>query len=170
MRPIAGLILRNWPALALAISIVVLAGAYAFQVFGGLQPCELCHLQREVYFIAIPVAALALVSSRLDQLKTFAPWLGAVLAIIFLGGALIAGYHAGVEWHWWPGPQACTGGAGPVSAAALGRLMRGGRFNIPRCDEAAWRLLGISMAGWNTLISAGLAAWTAAWVARERKA
>lgn len=168
MRAIVALILRHWPVLALATSIIVLAIAYGFQVFAGLQPCELCHLQREVYYIAIPVAALAFAASRLPQLMAFAPWLGGVMAVIFAGGALIAGYHAGVEWHWWPGPSSCTGG-GQVSAASLAHLMQGGKLNVPRCDEAAWRFLWLSMAGWNTLISAKLAFWSGDWTLWVRK-
>ena len=168
MRALVALTLRYWPALALITSIVVLGAAYAFQIFGGLQPCELCHLQREVYFIAIPVAALALAASRFGQLAAFAPWLGAVMALIFAGGMLIAGYHAGVEWHWWPGPEACTGG-GRVSAAELSRLLSGGKLKVPQCDQAAWRFLWLSMAGWNTLISAKLAAWSAVWTGWVRQ-
>ena len=68
----------------------------------------------------------------------------------------VAAYHAGVEWKWWPGPASCTGG-GAVNAGQLAAFMNGAKLAVPQCDQAAWRLLGISMAGYNVLLSLALA-------------
>ena len=70
-------------------------------------------------------------------------------------------YHAGVEWKFWPGPAECTGGAGGVSAADLTALLNGAKAKMPDCDKPAWIFFGLSMAGWNTLVSLGLALFSA---------
>jgi len=169
MRALIAITLRYWPALALVTSAAMLAIAHGFETFGHMAPCELCLHQREVYWIALPVTALALAASRWRQARALAPWLGAVMALIFAGGMLLAGYHAGVEWHFWPGPQSCSGGSGAASAQALSALLHGAKLAAPRCDEAGWRFLWLSMAGWNALISAKLAGWSAAWALWVRK-
>ena len=84
-----------------------------------------------------------------------------ILSLIFLYGAGLATYHAGAEWKWWPGPTTCAGGGGSVTAASLFALLNGARVQPPRCDEAAWVWLGLSMAGWNVLASLGLAGLSA---------
>jgi disulfide bond formation protein DsbB len=89
------------------------------------------------------------------------PLFRAALALVFLGGCAVAVYHAGAEWKWWPGPTACSSGRGAVSVQALAALMHGAKIAAPRCDQAAWRGLGLSMAGWNALISLALAALSA---------
>jgi disulfide bond formation protein DsbB len=170
MRPLIALILRYWPALALVTSAAMLAIVHALETFAHMVPCELCLREREVYWIALPVAALAWAASHWRSLGVMAPWLGAVMALIFAGGALLSGYHAGVEWHFWPGPQSCSGGAGAASAQALSALLHGAKLAPPRCDEASFRFLWLSLAGWNALISAKLAGWSAAWALWERKA
>jgi disulfide bond formation protein DsbB len=170
LRSLIGIVLRAWPALALLTSAVLLAIVHAFQTFGHMTPCELCLRQREVYWLALPVAALALAASRWTRLRALAPWLGGAMALIFAGGAVLAGYHAGVEWHFWPGPQTCSGGSGAATAQALSALLHGAKLSAPRCDQAAWRFLWLSMAGWNTLISAKLAGWSAVWAVWVRKA
>jgi disulfide bond formation protein DsbB len=153
------LLLRVWPVWALLISAAMLAIAHAFQTFGGLEPCTLCLQQRDVYWTALAVAAVALIAARTPARGWFSPLFRLLLVGVFAAGAAIAARHAGAEWKWWPGPQTCSGGGGgAVSAADLARLMNGAKISAPRCDEAAWRFLGLSMAGWNFLISVGLAA------------
>jgi disulfide bond formation protein DsbB len=95
------------------------------------------------------------------------PLIGALLALTFLTGLGLAVWHAGAEWKFWPGPKTCSGASGGASVAGLRALMHGAGFVAPHCDEAAWRFLGLSMAGWNALISAKLAAWTIAWSLRR---
>jgi disulfide bond formation protein DsbB len=130
----------------------MLAAAHVFQAF-GYAPCELCLRQREVYWAAVAFAVIAFVAAR------FAPrtaTIGAiVLAIIFLSGAGVAAFHAGVEWKFWPGPTTCSAAGGLDAANILDALDK--PMHPPACDTAAWRLVGISMAGYNALISLALA-------------
>ena len=149
-------LLRHWPLVAAGISAVMLAVAHGFETFGGLVPCELCLRQREVYWVAIVVALVGFVAARLLRRRWGPPLACGLLALVFLAGAGVAAYHAGVEWHWWPGPQSCTGG-GTVTAAAMADLLAGKKIAPPQCDKPAWVWLGLSMAGWNALISAALA-------------
>jgi disulfide bond formation protein DsbB len=147
-------VLKFWPLAGACASAAMLAIAHAFETFGGLAPCTLCLYQREVYWIALAAGmigfALGYVRLRWAPRAT-----DAVLALVFLAGAAIAAYHAGAEWKWWPGPTTCSGG-GSVSAAGLSDFLNGAHYAPPRCDQAAWRMLGLSMAGWNVLISLGL--------------
>ncbi len=150
-------LLRHWPWSALIASAAALAIAHAFQTFARLAPCELCLKQREVYWMAVALAAVGIIAG-------FTPWrvrgvriACVALAGIFAWGAVLAGYHAGVEWKWWPGPASCSGGAASVSAADLAALLHGARLSMPSCDTPAWVFLGLSMAGWNALASLILA-------------
>jgi disulfide bond formation protein DsbB len=159
-------LLRHWPLWALLASAVLLAIAHAFQTFGGLQPCTLCLQQRDVYWTAMAVAALAIIAERTPAKRALQPIFAVLLIGAFAAGAAIAARHAGAEWKWWPGPATCSGGgSGGVNAAALSALMHGAKIAAPRCDEAAWVFLGLSMAGWNCLTSLGLAGMSlAAWL------
>lgn len=152
-------ILKHWPWWALAVSLAVLAGAHAFETFGRLAPCELCLKQRGVYWAAVGAATGGVLVSLIRP--AFSRAVCALLALIFLGGAVLAAYHAGVEWRFWEGPKSCTGGHVQVTAADMARLLRGGPIGAPACDKAAWRMAGLSMAGWNVLISLGLTAASA---------
>jgi disulfide bond formation protein DsbB len=169
MRAFIASILRHWPALAFVTSVAMLAIAHAFQTFGHLAPCTLCLYQRQVYWLALPIAALAFIASQGVIPRVFTPWIGGLLTLIFLTGAGIAIYHAGAEWKFWPGPTTCSGAGATVSAAGLADLLNGGKVAPPRCDKAAWVFLGLSMAGWNALISLKLAGWSAVWTVRSGK-
>ena len=147
-------ILRHWPWASLAASLAMLGVAHAFETFGRLAPCELCLKEREVYWAAVAVATTG-VGLGFTPLKP-GRWVAAVLALVFAGGMVLAAYHAGVEWKFWPGPASCSGGNVQVSAADLSRLLNGGPVGAPACDKPAWVFLGISMAGWNALVSLGL--------------
>ena len=127
----------------------------------GLPPCPLCLEQRFAYYVAIPLAAMVLLgvsvgSSRKVMLLAFL-----AIAAAMLWNAGLGAYHSGVEWKWWEGPKDCSG---PVAnfgpAGGLRDLIQNTR--VVRCDEAAWRFLGLSLAGYNVLISLALAA-IAAW-------
>lgn len=152
MRPGA----RNWPWLALFASAALLAVAHAFETFGHLLPCELCLKQREVYWLAIAVAGAGLAWRRLRPSPDPTRWLNILLLAVFALETGVAAYHAGVEWKFWPGPAACTGGAMRVDPAEMARLLSGARMGVPACDRPAWIFLGLSMAGWNALAAAGL--------------
>jgi disulfide bond formation protein DsbB len=159
--------LDRWRLVALLASAAMLATAHAFQTFGGLAPCELCLKQRTVYWVAGGVAAIAMVVVRLPGGPRWREPTCWILALIFLVGVGIAGYHAGVEWKFWPGPQSCSG-AGKVTVAALRELLNGGGVKMPACDQPAWKFAGLSMAGWNTVASLILVALSGAAAIRER--
>jgi disulfide bond formation protein DsbB len=148
---------RIWPVAAAAVSVAMLGSAHAFERFGGYAPCNLCLKQREVYWGAL---ALALVGIALTRLKRMRPEaLALALAAVFLAGALVAAFHAGVEWKWWPGPTTCVvAGTISIDTSDLAKILAGASSRAPACDVAAWRLLGLSMAGYNALISLALAA------------
>jgi len=153
--------LDRWLLAALLSSALMLAIAHAFETFGGLAPCILCLQQRTVYWVAIGVAAIGLVLHWLPPKTRFDRAVSAILAIIFLVGMGIAIRHAGAEWKFWPGPAACAANRVTVTAADLSAALSGARLKMPSCEEAAWRFLGLSMAGWNVLISLKLAFWSA---------
>ena len=150
--------LARWPLVALIASALMLATAHAFETFGHMIPCALCLRQREVYWAAMGVAAACVVLGRFREGRPLAPWGAGLLAAIFLLGAGVAGFHAGVEWHWWPGPTTCTGGGGAVDASDLAAALGGKPIGAPSCDRAAWVFAGLSMAGWNAIASLLLAA------------
>jgi disulfide bond formation protein DsbB len=160
--------LDRWRLCALIASAAMRAIAHAFQTFGKLAPCPLCLRQREVYWIAAGVALAFMVIVRLPggpRWRQASCWL---LALIFLAGAGVAAYHAGVEWKFWPGPTTCSGVAGGVDVQAMSGLLSGAKIRPPACDKPAWVFLGLSMAGWNALAALGLAVLSAAAALRER--
>jgi disulfide bond formation protein DsbB len=140
--------------LALATSLAALA----FEHIGGYQPCALCLLQRDPYYAAIPVALAALAGTRLGAPRWFNALMFAAFAGLMGYGLVLAVYHSGVEWGWWEGPSACAAAAGtPADSVAMLNALQGGAVG-PSCTEAVWRLLGLSFAGWNALISLALMA------------
>jgi disulfide bond formation protein DsbB len=143
-------------ALAILVTAVAsIAGAFLFEAF-GYAPCELCLKERIPYYAAIPIAGVAVVFAA-RGLQTFLRAAFVALALIFAASAVFGAYHAGVEWGFWPGPKACTG-ALERAASVSDFLKQLESVKVPRCDSAALRILGLSLAGWNALISAGLAA------------
>ena len=160
--------LRRWRLTALASSALMLAIAHAFETFGGLAPCTLCLRQREVYWAAAGVALVGMVVTRLPRGERWRAVFDVALGLIFLAGMGTAIYHAGAEWKVWPGPTTCAGGGAAADAKALANLLQGAKVRPPACDEAAWVFLGLSMAGWNALISLKLAVLSFVAAARER--
>ncbi|MBM3599512.1 MAG: disulfide bond formation protein B [Alphaproteobacteria bacterium] len=149
------------PLLLLLASAAILGTALASQYWGGLRPCVLCIYQRYPYAVVIGLSAIALAFAARDGGRLPAALLA--LSAVALGiGAAIAAYHVGVEQHWWVGTAECgmTETAGTVEALRAQIL---GRAPV-RCDEIAWSLFGISMAGYNvvaSLLLGGYAAWAA---------
>lgn len=153
---------RSAAALILVAATATIAGALASQYGFGLVPCKLCLWQRWPYYAGVPVALLTVLApagrSGLRRAGLVA------LLVIFVVSTGLGTYHAGVEWHWWPGPADCAGGTGTAPASVGGLLASIERSTVVRCDEAAWRMLGLSLAGWNGLVSillAALAGWAA---------
>ena len=131
---------------------MVLGSAVISQYWGGLAPCELCLLQRWPWAAAIIISLIAIpVGSRAPL-----PWLALLLAAVFAVGSALAFYHVGVEKHWFAGPNACTGAATAADTVEALKARILGQMPV-RCDEPAWSLWGISMAGWNLLASVMMA-------------
>ncbi len=132
----------------------IIAMAWGFEILGGLKPCPLCLKQRWAYYFAIPALAFILLALR-DLRQGPGALLLAFVVLAFAANTVLAGYHSGVEWKWWAGPTTCAGGGAPVdlqtSAGSLLDTLQSTR--VIRCDEAAWRFLGLSFAGWNVIIS-----------------
>ena len=166
MRSLWKFLLDHWPLAAACASAAMLAAAHAFETFGHLNPCHLCLQQRDVYWTALSVGVVGFVLGymRFGWARRAADGL---LALIFLVGMGIAAYHAGVEWKWWPGPASCTGG-GAVTATQLSAFLNGARSTVVQCDQAAWRMFGLSMAGYNAIISLGLTVLSILAVREER--
>ena len=159
-------LLDHWPLAGACASAAMLAGAHAFETFGGYAPCHLCLYQRDVYWVALGVGVAGFILGYM-RLKWARPAADALLALIFLVSMGVAAYHAGVEWKWWPGPASCTG-AGKVTADALKDFLNQTKVSTPQCDQAAWTMFGISMAGYNAVISLGLVVLSVLAVRRER--
>jgi disulfide bond formation protein DsbB len=141
-----------------AASLAILAAVWIFQGL-GYQPCELCLTQRYAFYAGAPLAALtAFLASRSAHGLAHAGF--ALLAAIFAANAALAAYHVGVEYHWWAGPTACTGGlTGSIDANDLMKALDS--VKVVRCDEVQLRIAGLSLAGWNVLASAALAVYAA---------
>jgi len=131
--------------LALAVPALMIAAAYVAEYAFGLYPCEMCWWQRYAHFAALLLALAALFLPRARAA------LLALSALAITAGAIIAGFHAGVEYGWWEGFTSCSS---TVDFAAGGNALDA-VMNAPlvRCDQAPWSLAGISLAGWNALIS-----------------
>ncbi|MBP6380069.1 MAG: disulfide bond formation protein B [Sphingorhabdus sp.] len=133
--------------LALLIPFGLLAGAYASQYLGGLYPCEMCWWQRWPHFAALPLALGAFILPGDAKRRLFT----ALAALAILISGLIGSYHAGVEYGWWEGITTCSSTVTP----GTGKDVLDAILNAPliRCDIAPWTLFGISLAGYNFLIS-----------------
>ena len=140
---------RSLAALSAIAGIGMLGGAFAFQHLGGLDPCVLCIYQRWAWAAVIAASVLALAFARNGAAARI---LLVLSALAMLTGAGLAGFHVGVEQHWWAGTSECSGITG--KAQTVEELKRQ-LFATPvtRCDEVAWSLAGISMAGWNLILS-----------------
>ncbi len=141
----------------LVATIATLAGAWFIELVLNYPPCKLCLIQRWPYYAALPLALMAAIATgAFDSPRAARPAFGA-LGIVFMLGAGLGAYHAGVEWGWWLGPADCGGrlNTGPASAVDLIQAMNATR--VISCSEPAFRILGLSLAGWNALISFGLA-------------
>ena len=150
---------RYATALILAGSGALLGGALLFQHVGGLAPCEMCLWQRWPHVAALALGLVAWATRHNRVVLGLA-------ALAVLASAAIGYFHAGVEYHWWAGPSACsaapmTGSVADITAMVLATP-------LIRCDAAAWTLFGISMAGYNALLSS-LIGGASLWLTLRRK-
>jgi disulfide bond formation protein DsbB len=130
-------------AAILIVASATIAGAWIFQ-YAGYDPCHLCLMERWAYYAAIALSLVLLISKSNAKAGLY------LLAVIMLASAVFGIYHSGVEWKWWPGPATCTGGGALVGLPDLSKP-------VVMCDEAAIRIFGLSLAGWNAAISFVLA-------------
>jgi len=140
---------KRWPYVALVVSAAMLAVAHAFQSFGGLEPCHLCLKEREVYWAAMAVSALA-IAAGLTRFRAPAPRLASLaLALVFAYGTGLAAFHAGAEWKWWPAPEGCSS-TGPVAmprpTAVAHRPMARGRSAGSKTLEMMESVCGMTAA------------------------
>src|SRR5262249_48247223 len=145
------------------VGAATILGAWFFQFGLGLKPCPLCLEQRYAYYFAIPLAVMVALGDQV--LASRQGLLAALIAIAprLLYNSGLGVYQAGIEWKWWPGPQECSGSLDNLGGPG-GLLKQLQSISLVRCDDAAWRFLGLSLAGYNVLISLGLA-FVAGWAA-----
>ena len=156
----------NAAFLIAGVSFASLASAWTFQ-FMGFEPCELCYAERNPYYFAVPAGLLAAMLA--DRAPKAAALILAAICAALIYDAGLAAYHAGVEWHFWPGPDACTGnGPGVQATGSLSQKLR--HNTAVRCDVAALRIFGISLAGYLVFLSLGLAGLGGAALYRARRA
>ena len=154
------------PALAASAAVTLIAaatiaGAWFFQLVLEILPCPLCLEQRYAYYLAIPLGALTALAARSGAPRPLLLAGLAVLALATLANAGLGTYHAGVEWGFWKGPTDCSGPVVNLGSAS-DLLSRLDTVKVIRCDEVQWRFLGLSLAGYNVLISLAMAV-IAAW-------
>jgi disulfide bond formation protein DsbB len=144
--------LQQTALVVLAAAAATIGGALVFEHAFGLLPCKLCLMQRNPYYLAIPIAlAVAVMPARAARIGL------AALAVIFVASAGLGTYHAGVEWGFFAGPSDC-GGTPAATPGAVGDFLKQlESTRVVSCTEPAWRFLGLSLAGWNVVISLALA-------------
>jgi disulfide bond formation protein DsbB len=153
--------LRARPIAAAAVAIAAagaatILGAWFFQYVLGYQPCALCLEQRYVYYFGVPLAVLVVLGEQVGATRKVLLLALLAITIGMIWNTGLSSYHAGVEWKLWSGPRDCTG---PLDSLSGGGLLRDlETIHVPRCDDAAWRFLGISLAGYDAVISLALAA------------
>ncbi|WP_439602340.1 disulfide bond formation protein B [Devosia sp.] len=143
---------RLLATISFVLGLATIAGAWGSQLFGGLVPCELCLEQRLPYYWGLPLLALVLILWH--RLPRAVWYVGLALVLLtFIWSTYLAGYHAGVEYGFWPGPTACTGTGVDVSFSDLTNI---NAARVVPCDKIQFSLFGVTLAGANTLISAAI--------------
>jgi disulfide bond formation protein DsbB len=139
---------RNAAFVVFIVSLLTIVGAWIFQR-AGYEPCPLCLKQRWAYYAVVPLSLVLALAAGSKNRSTGRAGL-VLVGLIMLGSMVFGIYHAGVEWTWWPGPGTCEG-------TLSGGLPKLGNEPVVSCDEAALRIFGLSLAGWNAVISCVLA-------------
>ena len=156
----------RYAALAIgAGSAALIATVYYFQLVLLILPCELCYWQRKPHFILIGLAALAFFA----PLGRRAWWILIPMLLAALSNVGISIFHVGVENHWWEGLTTCAAPTAITTTIEEARKLIFQSTVVP-CDKAGWVFMGISMAGWNGLISLGMALWLGLAIALRRRA
>jgi disulfide bond formation protein DsbB len=150
-----------------AVAAVTLAGAWFFELVLDIVPCPLCLEQRYAYYLAVPLGLLVAVAAAKGAPRGVVMVGLVLLALAALANAGLGAYHAGVEWGFWQGPTDCTG---PMLDLSKGGLLDNlDKVKVVPCDKVQWRFLGLSLAGYNVLISLLMAAIAAWGVAASRR-
>ena len=153
--------LQARPITAAATAVAVggaatILGAWFFQYVLGYMPCPLCFEQRYAFYFGVPLAVLVVLGEQVGSSRKVLLLALFTIMVGMIWNTGLSAFHAGVEWKWWPGPRDCSG---PLDSLGAGNLLRDLQsIHIARCDDAAWRFLGISLAGYDVLISLALAA------------
>lgn len=145
-------------AAGFAASAALIIGAHGFERIGGYVPCVLCLDQREAHWAALGVTSAGLIAARMFKSRLGAAAALGTTALVYAVSAGLAFFHTGVEFGYWPGPAQCSAAAA-VDIGAIGSAL-GQKATAPSCDSVQWSFLGVSMAGYNLLASAGLFAMT----------
>lgn len=149
--PVTKLLCHFWQnplQLAFLMSASLLVGAYGFQYIGGYEPCDLCWPQRYAHMAILGLSAAGLFLN--STLSSLAAW-GTVIALDI--SMAVSGYHAGVEQKWWKGPSTCTSDGQSQSTDMDSLFDNMMEAKLVLCDQIPWEMFGISMAGYNFLIS-----------------
>jgi disulfide bond formation protein DsbB len=146
------------------LAAATIAGFFFFEYVMKLPPCPLCLEQRNAFYVSVPLAALLWLGANHGAARKVLVAGFAVIAAIMLWNSGLAVYHAGVEWKWWQGPTDCSGPLNSLGGPG-GLMNQLQSISVVRCDQAAWRFLGLSLAGWNVPLSFALAL-IGAWGAR----
>jgi disulfide bond formation protein DsbB len=137
------------------VGLATIGGFFFFQYVLGYPPCPLCLDQRKAFYVAVPLAALVLLGASYGASRKVLLLGFAAIAVAMLWNTGLSAYHAGVEWKFWPGPTDCSGPINRIGSTT--DLMKSLQdIRIVRCDEAAWRLFGISLAGYDVIVSFAL--------------
>ena len=139
-------------AVIFVVGLATIGGFFFFEYVLRYPPCPLCLDQRMAFYAAVPLAALMWLGSVYGA-KRKVLFLGFLaIALIMLWNTGLSAFHAGVEWKFWPGPQDCSG---PINNFGAGGsvLKQLQSIHIVRCDQAAWRMFGLSLAGYDVLVS-----------------
>jgi len=147
---------RNWPILALLLSLSLWMGALGFQYIGGMQPCQMCYWQRHAHKAVLVIAILALIIQQITMGKKWERRFLVLLGLAFLVSFGLAFWHMGVEYEWWTGPRSCMGEAVVINTADILKALET-PVKMPSCGDVPWSMLGVSMAGYNAIISMGAA-------------
>jgi disulfide bond formation protein DsbB len=142
----------RWGALSLFVTAAIILGALAFEHIGGYKPCPLCLQQRYAYYVAIPVLFIALILLSVES-RSYAMALLFFVSMAFLANSAFGVYHAGAEWGFWAPPTTC-GGTGETLQGGTKNLMSAlTNAEVVDCGKPALIILGLSLAGWNAIIS-----------------
>lgn len=149
--------------LAGLVSSAILAIAYLFEYAGGFEPCALCLDQRYMHMVAAVTGIAGLAVLRFFPVLPAALAVTGILTVAYAGGTFLSFYHVGVEYEFWAGPETCTAGMAGTLPGSPDALMRALQAEVrpPACNAVPWSLAGISMAGYNMLLSAALLAMSA---------